>query len=249
MVVRVAQFLAIFLPLSGAIWMFAREEGPRFMIILHAWQTLLTGLLAIVAAGVGGYFVHRQTTTTERLERERVVRRFESEKAVLPHTLSAVLAYAREAVEFLKDVQALVPPGNRTLPKGVALAKRPPIAPKEAIEQIVRLIQASHDSDLRTYLSALLKEIQIHSARLWGMNDALGASSRLTQSIGDVENHMMLTGEICGRCGVLFKLAREDDPVILGPLTAQQVTNGLWNVGVDDIDFPDVYRRVGKKYP
>lgn len=249
MAVRAAQFLAIFVPLFAAVWMFAREEGPRFIIVLQAWQTLVTGVLAIVAAGVGGYFVHRQTTTTERLERERIARRFESEKALLPLTLSAVLAYARAAVDFLKDVHGLVPPGSRVVPKGVALASGPPTAPKEDIEQIVRLIQTSDDPSLRTYLSALLKDIQIHSARVWGMNDALGASSRLTQSIGDVEKHMMLTGEIGGRCGVLFKLAREDDPVILGPLTAQQVTNGLWNVGVDDIDFPDVYRRVEETYP
>lgn len=245
---RAARWLGFLLPALAVVWIFAREEGPRFMVVIGQWQSLTAGVLAIVAAGFGGYFVHRQTTLNERLERERISRRFDAEKALLPLTLSAVLAYARESVEFLKQVHALVPPGTRLLPKGVTVSARIPAPPRNPIEQAARLIETTPDNALRAYLSELLKDLQIHSARVLGMRDALAAKSGLSQSIGDVENHLLLTGAVAARCGVLFKVAREEGHVSLGPLTQAQVENGLMNVDVTDMEFPDVFKRLVDRY-
>lgn len=242
---RAALWLAFLLPAFAFLWMFAREEGPRFMAILEAWQTLTAGLLAIAAAGLGGYFVHQQTLTNERHERERIARRFEAEKAVMPMTLSALLRYARESTDYLKDVHALVPPGGRPiLPKGTTLVKNAPQPPKAAIDQAARFIESSPDSDVRAYLASILKEIQMQSARIVGMEEALQQTAGLIQSLSDVENHMALTGAIAGRCGVLFAYARGDGRMVLQPLTRAQVDNGLMNVDVYEIEYPGVYDHV-----
>lgn len=235
------------LPTFGFFWLFAREEGPRFMAIFAQWQTLTAGFMAIGAAFFSGYLVHRQTMTSERHEQERILRRFEAEKAVMPMTLSALLRYARDSADYLKDVHALVPPGGRPiLPKGTTLVKNTPQPPKAAIDQAARFIESSPDSDVRAYLARILMEIQMQSARIVGMEEALKQHGGLIQSLSDVENHMALTGAIAGRCGVLFAYARGDGKMVLEPLTQAQVDNGLMNVDIYQIEYPGVYDHVDR---
>lgn len=59
-----------------------------FWAWVYDWQTLVSGLLAVVAAAVSVYFLNKQIRQAEQHEKERLARRLVAERGVMPATLS-----------------------------------------------------------------------------------------------------------------------------------------------------------------
>jgi len=82
------------------LWGVARAIGDW----LHDWQTLVSGVLAIVAGGLTAYYLHKQIGQTERHERERLEREHRAARAVMPLPLMSILDACQDCIAELAEI-------------------------------------------------------------------------------------------------------------------------------------------------
>jgi hypothetical protein len=76
----------------------------ELLATLKDWQSLVGGVLAIVAAGVGGLFIVAQTKELRRQENDRRLRRHKAARAVMPLALSATCEYTKNCATVLRQI-------------------------------------------------------------------------------------------------------------------------------------------------
>src|SRR5690606_2687290 len=82
------------------------EDRSRWFYFIKAikdWQTLLTGVLAVVTAGFAATVVMRQIRQAQELEDLRYSRRYRAAKAMMPEAMSRICAYAEDSYSALKS--------------------------------------------------------------------------------------------------------------------------------------------------
>jgi hypothetical protein len=65
------------------------------------FQTLISGMLAIIAALMGGGFVWHQSKSAARVEDRKRLAKFDAVRATLPLTLSALMDWAESNIATL----------------------------------------------------------------------------------------------------------------------------------------------------
>ena len=157
LLVRIAAMLMACCALAWAAF-----QGSGVSAAIYKWQTLIAGVLAIAAAGVGGAFVYRQTKQADAHEQERRRGRLAAARAVLPLTLTSICQYSAHCGGQVKEVLDAWNDGQK-FPRGYVLRFSP--FPTLATEDLRLFIEAA-DEDSGEYASTLIVMIQIMSARL-----------------------------------------------------------------------------------
>lgn len=70
---------------------------------LYNWQTLIAGLIALIAAGIGFYAINRQTQTTADLARLELDHRHNAARCVLPFALSSISAICQQMADSIAE--------------------------------------------------------------------------------------------------------------------------------------------------
>lgn len=68
------------------------------------WQTLISGILAILAALSGAGLVYYQTRQTRAVEEDRLQRRHAAARSTLPLVLSSIMNYARQVAAGMRQL-------------------------------------------------------------------------------------------------------------------------------------------------
>lgn len=127
------------------------------------WQTLISGILALVAAVWTVCVLKRQINLSERHERTRRETSEAAARAVLPLTLSAIINYARQSSNTLYALYK-----NR---EGEVITERmqtielPPI-PESAIGSLQSMIEASTNQAVVKVIAKIIGKIQIQNSRI-----------------------------------------------------------------------------------
>jgi hypothetical protein len=218
-----------------------RDQGP-----LDHWQTLVAGSLAIVAALIGGYFIHRQIVAGNAIEADRLKRKFDAARAVLPLTLSTLTEYARSANEHLKLI--LATKNGEAIPRQSAPAA-PPTVPQIVIDDLRGMIEYS-DEPIRGSLRIFVGRLQIQSARLSTLTTHLRDTHDNSWSVtaSNVESSILDTAEIFARCALLFKFARGDGGAMPGGPSQSDIKSALNQTGFWFEDFPRLHQSAERNY-
>lgn len=130
---------------------------------LNKWQTLITGLLALLAAIPTVYLLHRQINLSERHERTRRETSEAAARAVLPLTLSAIIDYAEQSSNTLHTLYQ-----NReeeVIPESIRAIELP-LVPESAISSLQSMIEASTNPSIIKVVAKLIQKIQIQNSRI-----------------------------------------------------------------------------------
>jgi hypothetical protein len=165
---------------------------------LKDWQTLTAGILAIIAAVIGGLFIWWQTILLKRQEQKRINRKHAAARAVLPLALSALIDYAEDCTASLTPLihSAGGPP---TSPPFV-----PPKLDPEVIPRLRDLIESA-DEIVSGRVFALISDVQILAARLRNLSKPNYILTRL-----GIESHILRAAVIYARGEELLRYARHD---------------------------------------
>ena len=135
---------------------------------MDRWQTMLTGLAALIAAAVSVYFIRKQIAQAESAETHRRKRRLAAARSRLQLTLSTVSHYGSDSIVFLKRLRDAVS-ANQVIP---TLADAPrPILPEPAVLALEAVIEATDSDGFAGYLADLISEMQVLNSRLSGLPD------------------------------------------------------------------------------
>jgi hypothetical protein len=214
---------------------------------LEKWQTLIAGLIAIVAALIGGHFINRQIRVTKDLEATARSRRFDAAKAVLPLTLSSLTDYAIASNRMLKAIHATATHGS--IPKQ-ANPELAPIVPAEIVDDLRSLIELS-DEPLRISVVDLMHQIQVQFSRVRSMVANLkdGYDDDFTITTLNVENYMIDTADIYARCSMLFDIARGNSAQPPGAPRQTDIRVALRQMGIWEDTYRRVHERLNTDYP
>jgi hypothetical protein len=200
--------LAIASPFTGLLVLAVVNlwTRPDTHNLITEWQSLIAGLIAIIAALIGGAFIRQQIAASERLERERVERRFRSVRAGLPTVLSAVIDYAEICGAELDRLY------SGASPLGVSGPTTLPVLNDEVIPSLREAIEVG-DDQLADLLADLLSRLQIFRARLRSLEVSLLASSSTIVLPVNVEERAVDNAELHARASALFPFARRRGPL------------------------------------
>ncbi len=207
--------------------------------LLSQWQTLVSGLLAIVAAGIGAAFVHAQIRLAERHEQERVARRFDACRAVLPLTLSALCSYGRDCAAFLLPIYNQRE--GSSIPTGIE-HRGVPIVDGSITTGLREMVEAS-PVEVRTEIATLLGELQVLRARIEDLPRSILSQSHLVTA-SNIEAYISDAARVYARAIGMFDFARREVDEIEVKIDVPAVTSALRQMDVYDVAYPRVHLHI-----
>jgi hypothetical protein len=219
--------LVIFLPFAG------------LSDFVYRWQTLITGLVAIVAASIALWAVRHQILAAQEMENDRRERRNYAARAMMPHALNSLCTYARGCSDALRSVVDEAPSPHLAdvhYPAHLDI----PALPDAAMATLKECIEFG-DREIQLRLASLVEQLQIQHVRLVEPYDIFEVIS------GDwyytlIEDAL----EIHARSTMLFDYARRRDENAPNEPKAKDIYNALQPCGFDLGEWPELQSRSAK---
>lgn len=205
-------------------WIYVQEVWSR-------WQTFNASVVAFISSLIA-FNISRYN---ERKQRER---EFVAAKALLPQTLSELTRYFKDSSIFLKDVwdQLATNPNARPTVQ-IALPTLP-----ETYQSVISSCIKHAEPDVGQYLAEVLKDLQIHNARLSDMHVNLSDPHATMMVLPhNVMSYLYSLGKLQAMVNRLFGFARNSEPFNDDALTyedfrsAYSGTFDLWPEDIGDL--------------
>lgn len=136
---------------------------------LYDWQTILSGLLASVAAVVTVWKLHGQIAQVERHRRDDIDRRHNAARAVLPLALAAISEFCRAMVEQvaseLERNRDKFDVGFDENANDTKIKFSPVDLPNNVIVTFERFVETLTNTDSVRHVAELISRIQITQSR------------------------------------------------------------------------------------
>ncbi|WP_292055512.1 hypothetical protein [Martelella sp.] len=164
-VTGLASGVLISIAVASAIALFSAFAGdPRATPTnpLYHYQTLITGIAAVLAAGASVWMVSRQITAEDRREVSRRQAKKDAAIAVAPLALAAICEYAERAASYVAEFQSsedVALPESET-PKAIDV-----VFPFESLTSLKELIEFVDEVE-RAPLMRLIADLQVIRTRL-----------------------------------------------------------------------------------
>ena len=127
---------------------------------LYHYQTLISGILALIAGGATVYFIRLQIKSAKDQHAEIIERQYRSTRANLPLALSELSDYAQECLFVLDAAMS-----GHDEDDDIKVELTAPNLPGAAVRSIAELIALATEDDANK-LQAVLQFIQIQHSRL-----------------------------------------------------------------------------------
>lgn len=204
---------------------------------LFNYQGLFGGVLTIVGAFIGGYYLNGQMRQDARIERDRMAHEREAERAVLPLALSAICAYAIASGRLGKTLLDQCIEGR--LPDEVVVKpENIPTVPASIVGDLKQMIRFL-DFDQIPPAAKLLAEIQVHDGRM----REFATRERLLLTL-NLQDHILDAAEIYARAEAFFGYARRETDVLPQTVTWGRVTAALFFMDILTGVIPELDERI-----
>lgn len=174
---------------------FSRDWIDDFSQCLFEWQTLVGGLLALLAALLSIFFLNRQIKQTEALHQKGLERSHHAQRVIFPFVLSQICEASRITIKDMAEIHRIGEIG-----RVIQDYARPVLDLSDSlIGNLQSMAETTDNSTFLELLSELVQNIQISRSRL---NDSDFASDR------EIESRMIDVAKIYALSESLFQYAR-----------------------------------------
>lgn len=231
-------------------------ETAILFLWVDDWEALVAAMLALSAATLGAYLLHRQIEETRRAERKRLARRFRAVKAALPMVLSDICEWAKGSAEAwllaadtldASIVDQVIPESMGGTPRYARENVRFPPLPPNTVNDIQAMIEASNRTNGQPFI-CLLEKLQVRVTRSRefhaNFNDP---SSEKEYSSEYCRGEVIEAAEVYAVASSQFAFARNDDVDVA--LAAEDVRSSLFLMGIRSDTHEAIYARVARLFP
>jgi hypothetical protein len=199
---------------------------------LFEWQTLLTGILALVGAIWTVRLIREQISQVERHETDRLVRQHRAKRFLMAHSLSTSARYSERVIADLSVARGMFNEDRRLAGNWI-----PPIFPSEVIVNLAEFIETSDRSDVNALVGELIGQLQILESRL----ASLVEDSRVFR-VGikmNIAEYQIQAAKVLQICSALFPYCRTETENVPLELDRGAVLQSLAfrDAGDDDNDY------------
>lgn len=244
--------IGLALCLLGAFWLgalcagAALDQAPATNTEswLYRWQTLIGAVVALIAAGIGAWFIKRQIETTERLENEKRIMRQRSIRAVLPLSLSELCDYAMRCSEKLTFLHRAC--GDQLLDRHADIDRTFPALPAGLATVFKEFIECSPENEARPLIE-ILSKLQVQSARFREIE--LNPENAPLVLKDNIEDYIIENAELYARAEAVFDYARfRSDRCDLADVSGAAL-RALWFFRFnDDLRYANLMRMAERRY-
>lgn len=169
----------------------------------YNWQPLLAGVVALIAAIIGGTLLNYQTRQFAAHEKERLARQERASRAIMPLALSTLSRYASVNASALRKIydQAI----HESVPRNAEIPKFER-APKELVSEIKEIVLHS-PTDIGVAFSKILLRIQLHETRVESLPEEIRSMAVHKSTI---ESYIFDVAYIYAGSSNLFDYARQE---------------------------------------
>ena len=226
----------VVLALLAAMW-----TNAEFYAQVLAWQTLIAGGLAILAALIGGSYIQDQIAVAERHEQDRLRRSFAAARALLPLTLSQISEYAKATAGELETTYHKR--DGQRIPKLPEVSF--PTLPGGVVDQLREVIGAA-DETTAGVLSDLVAKVQIQRSRVRDAEAAIRRGGSQLVIATNIESYIVDAAEIYARASSLFPFARREVASPPQDVCADEVASALFQILRSPEMIDGIYDRVDR---
>jgi hypothetical protein len=188
------------------------------------WQTLVSGLLAVTAAGFTVRYLKKQIAQSDKQERDRLRRQHDATRATLPLTLSGLIDAMRKMLSELKQAKVEI--------KQTSVVKNfdPPSPPTEAIQELQQIILSTDNLNVVQTISEIIRQMQTLWTRVDVFRNEKEQASRSGLSL-EINERIIQAAKIHALIESLFDYARcetEDGPKSIAWERAESVLVQLY---------------------
>lgn len=214
----------------------------QFCGFLDDWQTLITGILAVIGAAIGAAYLHAQIRQTWSIENVRRARKRAALRAVMPLALARIVEYSKSCAETLQEFHSWS--NGRILSATGKTEPTIPNLPEETITILSQFIEYSQPGET-VLIEDLLREIQVQSGRL---RDIFSDICRLDVMVtkDNIEDYLIDTAGVYARASACFNFARGLTDKLPTEVSWDNVRSALRNLRVYDTQYPGVYEQINK---
>jgi len=196
---------------------------------LNKWQTLISGLAAVAAAGISIRYLSKQIRQTDQHEQARLRRRHAAARATLPLALSQICGYAETAVREMDILRCSL--NSETSPPAPGFSRPEP--PIELVASLERMIEATDNASVTRVLSDIIIEMQVLAANLVALS---GEEGRRRSARPNIDAYMVRAAKVYALASSLFPYARgEQDRMAKLDINAE-VVRSLKLMHLNEID-------------
>jgi hypothetical protein len=242
--------LAFFGLLGAAYW-----SETSFGEFLDRYQTLITGVFAVLAAtGTIGAMMY-QVAQQRDIEDERRRRRNNAARAALSLALSELCQYAKDCVTILADVRRTASVDRHTVMR-VSLNQLTsfPIIPAGLVPVLRDCIESA-ELDAAAALSALPTALQIQDARVTSSvrhaalaTDHLTVATSVRVNTHDLDGFIIDAADIYSRASTLLLYARGEPVTFRTKPTLENMKTTFFVCQILEDDIPTMWVTVRRRY-
>lgn len=214
-------------------------------IILLQWvddpETLVSALLAVVAAAVGSYFLYRQITQSDAHENKRRHRAYRAAKAMTPLALSEVCDFAGACLGEWVRARDHVLILNRGVDVGSLEIELPTLS-TESIAILRAIIEAAPKKECAPFVR-LIRDVQVTIARTRSLTQTINSPGR-RPILHSITGQMLELLELYAQAARLMPYSRgeADIPEDVRP-NADDIRNAIQVYGWWEPNEPDLWEQ------
>jgi hypothetical protein len=225
---------------------FAFQKWAAFFAFLEKWQTLVAGLLSVIAALVAVAWLEKQIRLTKE-EEDRRERKQYADRAAMPAALAEFVKYGRSNLSSLVALRVgLQPDGGIRFEQGW---NKPdvPLYPSRAADTVRACLETT-DKDKREPIAQILRDLQKLNSRLEGIISEASPGSGFSVDMMHLSYYVLGAVDFITRCDTTIPYARGDQPSPPGRPTLGQMHSKAFFANIDESDFPYVYEAMQGRY-
>jgi hypothetical protein len=207
---------------------------------VERWQTLITGLLAIVAAFIGGWFINRQVAEAKTQEGERLRRRHFSARAMAPLALSTLTEYTLGVAEALGNIHGQAVGGG--IPHTAVIPTFPSL-PTDVLSSFRDMVETSNEGVAGAFAD-ILSDVQIQRARIRSLVSDIPRHTVLSLNI---EQYLIDAASIHAQASALFSYARREVDGAPDAITWNAVRSSLRQMGIWEEDYDSLFELISSR--
>lgn len=250
-----AAALVLFGLMVGALTWFLPGQPQN---LLYHYQTLLTGILAVVAAFFAIRETRRQIAQQYELEEDRRRRRNDAARTALPLALDELCVYADECARMLYGLlrhrsRAETMYGSDEEPAVTVPTERLdafPTIPTSLVSILSNCVETS-EPNVAKAISELSSALQIQNGRVRSMiaRKRPSASGTAVLMKRDLEVFIMNASDVYARSLRIFKFARGNYQNESLSVCREDMKSALISFSIYEERCPWIWERIGKTYP
>ena len=215
---------------SGYSWQYVQS-------VWSSWQTFNAGMTAFSASIIALYVVGYK----ERVGRER---KLIAAQALMPSALSEISDLCTSHFKLLHDAY---------LKRDTSQSKRgytPLYLEGEIVKvstwanEILKECIISSEKKDGEFIARLCSDLQVNRSRLQSIHKSINSKCELLVNDSTIEGHIIELAFITAKLNRLFPFARMEKELYTGKVFRQELFTALFNIGCDDMEFPNVFEQL-----